>query len=225
MTKKNQLLKNGEVAVSLRITVNGERVEIRTKMSVNPDMWSQAKECSRAKDKKSRELNDFIEKSRYRISQIFHELESTGKLITAEIIKNKFLGTDDETRKTLLSIFRQHNEECRQLIGIDYVDITIRRYESCCRYLGELIKIKYQQDDLMLHEVNTEFVRNFEVYLKIEKKYQQNTVIRYMKCFKKIINMAIANEWMTRSPFAGIINFRQKRLLYFSRSIFVQNKK
>lgn len=212
LTKKNQLLKNGEAAVSLRITVNGERVELRTKMSVNPDSWSQAKECSRAKDKKSRELNDFIEKSRYRITQIFNELDTGGKLISAEIIKNKFLGTDDESRRTLLTVFHQHNEDCRKLIGIDYVDITIRRYESCCRYLGELIKIKYQQDDLMLHEINTEFVRSFEIYLKTEKKCQQNTVIRYMKCFKKIINMAIANEWMTNQPFAGI-RFQEKEVI------------
>lgn len=25
-----------------------------------------------------------------------------------------------------------------------------------------------------------------------------------MKCFKKVINLAIANEWITKNPFAGI---------------------
>ena len=40
--------------------------------------------------------------------------------------------------------------------------------------------------------------------LKTEKHCAQNTVIRYMKCFKKVINLAIANEWLTKNPFAGI---------------------
>jgi site-specific recombinase XerD len=33
-----------------------------------------------------------------------------------------------------------------------------------------------------------------------------------MKCFKKIINLAIANEWMTRNPFAGI-KFQAKEVI------------
>ena len=49
--KKNQLLKNGEAPVSMRITVNGQREEVRTKKSINPNLWNQAKECSRARDK------------------------------------------------------------------------------------------------------------------------------------------------------------------------------
>lgn len=31
-----------------------------------------------------------------------------------------------------------------------------------------------------------------------------------MKCFKKITNLAIANEWMSRDPFAGIKFHEQK---------------
>ena len=176
--KKNQLLKNGEAPVSMRITVNGQREEVRTKKSINPNFWSQAKECSRARDKKSHDLNDYIESSRIRISQLFSEMEQAGKIITAEILIRKFFGKDDENRKTLLGVFREHNEQCRQLIGIDYELITIRRYDCCARYLCELIRDKYRQDDLLLKEVNGEFVRSFEFFMKTSKRCQQNTVIR-----------------------------------------------
>ena len=57
---------------------------------------------------------------------------------------------------------------------------------------------------MLLREVNGELVRKFDLYLKAEKHCAQNTVIRYMKCFKKVINLAIANEWLTKNPFAGI---------------------
>jgi hypothetical protein len=40
--RKNQLLKNGEAPVSMRITVNGQREEVRTKKSINPALWNQA---------------------------------------------------------------------------------------------------------------------------------------------------------------------------------------
>lgn len=202
--QKNQLLKNGEAPVSMRITVNGKREEARTKKSINPALWSQAKECSRERDRKSRDLNDYIESTRIRLSQIFNEMEQSGKPITSTILKNKFFGMDDEDRKTLITFFNEHNEKCRQLIGIDYVDITVRRYECCARYLKELIQKKYGEDDLLLKEVKGELVREFEFFMKTEKGCQQNTVIRYMKCFKKVINLAIANEYITRNPFARI---------------------
>ena len=58
----------------------------------------------------------------------------------------------------------------------------------------ELVKRDYKVDDMLLREVNGELVRKFDLYLKTEKHCAQNTVIRYMKCFKKVINLAIANE-------------------------------
>lgn len=42
------------------------------------------------------------------------------------------------------------------------------------------------------------------MYLKIDRNQQQNTVARYMKGLKKITNRALANDWITKDPFAGI---------------------
>ena len=107
---------------------------------------------------------------------------------------------------------REHNEQCQALVGKDFALITVRRYESCTRYLAELIKLKYDKEDLPITEVSGELVRAFEFYLKTEKNYQQNTVIRYMKCLKKIINLALANEWIDKNPFAGI-KFHEKEVV------------
>ena len=107
---------------------------------------------------------------------------------------------------------QEHNDQCRALVGKDYALITVRRYESCKRYLAELIRQKYGKDDLPLAEVNGELVRAFEFYLKTEKECQQNTVIRYMKCLKKITNLALANEWIAKDPFIGI-KFHEKEVI------------
>ena len=106
----------------------------------------------------------------------------------------------------------------------DFALITVRRYESCTRYLAELIKLKYDKEDLPITEVNGELVRAFEFYLKTEKNCQQNTVISYMKRLKKIINLALANEWIAKNPFAGI-KFHKKEFalprLALVRDVFI----
>ena len=44
--KKTKLLKNGEASVCMRITVDGTRVESNIRKSIDPSLWSQAKESA-----------------------------------------------------------------------------------------------------------------------------------------------------------------------------------
>ena len=212
--KKTKLLKNGEASVCMRITVNGARVETNIRKSIEPVSWNQAKECARGKSRKSTELNNYIEESRIKLHRIYTQLEENGELITARILQEKFFGVDKKVEqvRTIIGTMHEHNEQCRALVGKDFALITVRRYECCTRYLAELIKLKYDKEDLPITEVSGELVRAFEFYLKTEKNCQQNTVIRYMKCLKKIINLALANEWIDKNPFAGI-KFHEKEVV------------
>ena len=211
--KKTKLLKNGEASVCMRITVNGTRVENNIRKSIDPALWSQAKETARGKSRRACDLNTYIEEARIKLYQIFCELEQQNRPVTAHLLQKLFFGQEKpEEVRTLLGTMQVHNDQCRALVGTDYALITVRRYESCRRYLAELIRQRYGKEDLPLAEVNGELVRAFAFYLKTEKGCQQNTVIRYMKCLKKITNLARANDWMAKDPFLGI-RFHEKEVV------------
>lgn len=211
--KKTRLLKNGEASVCMRITVNGTRVENNIRKSIDPALWSQAKETARGKSRRACDLNSYIEEARIKLYQIFCELEQQNRSVTAHLLQELFFGQKKpEEVRTLLGTMQEHNDQCRALVGTDYALITVRRYESCRRYLAELIRQRYGKEDLPLAEVNGELVRAFAFYLKTEKGCQQNTVIRYMKCLKKITNLARANDWMAKDPFLGI-RFHEKEVV------------
>ncbi len=146
--------------------------------------------------------------ARVKILTIQQEYERNGTLYNVGMIKDSYLGKGP-SKKTLYSVFKEHNDKCRELIGRDYEEITIRRYDNCLKYLMIVVGQQFGKEDIYLEELNGELIRNFEHFLKVERGCAQNTVIRYMKCFKKITNMAIANEWMRRNPFAGI-KFREE---------------
>lgn len=211
--KKTRLLKNGEASVCMRITVNGTRVENNIRKSIDPALWSQAKETTRGKSRRACDLNTYIEEARIKLYQIFCELEQQNRPVTAHLLQKLFFGQEQpEEVRTLLGTMQEHNDQCRALVGTDYALITVHRYESCRRYLAELIRQRYGKEDLPLTEVNGELVRAFAFYLKTEKGCQQNTVIRYMKCLKKITNLARANDWMAKDPFLGI-RFHEKEVV------------
>lgn len=200
--KRTKLLDNGEAPIRLRIKVNGIAVESQIKRSVLPEQWNQATETCKGHDRRSVETNEYIRMLKLKALTIHRELELTGSHFTARLIMNKLYSAEE--KRTLLSIFRKHNDDLRLLIGIEYEKRTVSRYDSCCRYMEDMIKRVYGKDDVTLAEVNGELVRNYEMHLKVIRGCQANTVIRYMKCFKKVIHMALANEWMTKDPFVGI---------------------
>ena len=113
-------------------------------------------------------------KMRELLHQIFCELEEQNQPITARLLQKIFFGQDKEPEavRTLIGTMQEHNDQCRALVGKDYALITVRRYESCKRYLAELIRQKYRSaaggrnTNLPLAEVNGELVRAFEFYLR-----------------------------------------------------------
>lgn len=209
--KKTKLLKSGEASVSMRITVDGQRVENNIRKSILPNLWDQSKERAKGTSKTAIDLNRFIEEARIKIHQIITELQQNGEEINPVIVQQRFYGIGQvrKQERTILQVIQEHNEEAEKLIGKDYVKVTVRRYESMKRYLAEMIKEKYDVADLPLSDFTGEVIRAYEVYLKTEKDLCQNTLIRYMKALKKITNRCIANDWIHKDPFAGI-KFREE---------------
>lgn len=201
--KKSKLLKNGEAPIRLRITVEGRTCDVQIKQSVPVAQWNQAKECVKGSGHMVEELNNYISSIKVRLYQIHRELEESGKKITADRIKDIYMGNDD-SRKTLLQLFDEHNSQCRQLIGKDFVAKTVQRYETTAKYVREFLEKKYKISDIYLSEVTPAFIQNFEVFLKVEKGCAQNAATTRLKNIKKMYRIALENDWVRRSLFVSI---------------------
>lgn len=106
--KKAKLLKNGEASVCMRITVNGARVENNIRMSIEPALWNQAKECAKGKSRKACELNLYIEQAKIKLRKLFDELEERNHPVTAQILQEKFFGVNKDVKevRTLIKTYR-----------------------------------------------------------------------------------------------------------------------
>lgn len=81
---------------------------------------------------------------------------------------------------------------------------TVERYETCYRHTQEFIRDCFGKDDVSLEEVNHKFIVDYEFFLKTKRNCCHNTATKYLKNFKKIIRIALANEWMKKDPFVNI---------------------
>jgi len=201
--RKTKLKKSGDTPIMLRITIEGQLVEMQLKRDVKPNLWNQNKERCTGKDHTSLEINRYLESVKLRLFEIHRKMEEEGKYISSMEIKRKFLGLDEE-HKMLFQVFQEHNDKCRELIGKDYAKVTISRFDTCLKYMKEMALKQYHLKDIPLKEVNHAFIQDYIHFLKVEKNLSENTLIRYMKVIKKITNMALANEWMAKNPFVNI---------------------
>lgn len=73
------------------------------------------------------------------------------------------------------------------LIGKEYQKSTLSRYGNCYDSLQTVINEFYKKEDISFNELNGEFIDAFEMHLRIVRKLSQNTLTKYMSCFRKII--------------------------------------
>ena len=199
---KTKLLKNGDAPILMRVTIDGRYDDIRIQRSIPLRLWNAAKGCSKGKDRISNELNNYITELNARAFEKHKEFILEQALITPKLILQQVFGKDTEMR-TLLGTVREEINSMEKVVNIDYSPITINRYKNVLKKLERAIPGFYEKEDITFHELSPEFIKAFDVYLKTEAELCRNTVVRYMKCLKKITNMGLAKEWIRKDPFYG----------------------
>lgn len=200
--KKNSLLKNGEAPIIVRLTINGVEDESRIQRSIDPKVWDQKKGFSKGRTRASLEINDYIDKLRGRIHAMHKELMLEQAYISPSYLLASLFGKVED--RTVLKTMLQEIKHMEDLTGIEYEKITINRYWNCYRSVEKCVKQFYKKDDIVFPELTPQFIRALDKHLRTEKRLCNNTLVRYMKCFKKITNMAIDEGWLKKNPFRGI---------------------
>ncbi|MEI8049540.1 MAG: site-specific integrase [Bacteroidota bacterium] len=200
---RTKLNKDGKATISARITLNNQKTEFATGRLTDPETWIQESGRVDGTSKEAKEINSYLGLIKSNLLLKKRELEEQGHELTAHSLKDAYMGLDAGS-KTILGIFKEHNEKCRKLINIDFAPGTVERYEVCYKHISDFIKIRYRKNDVRLNEVTPMFITDLELYLKTTRKCAHNTATKYIKNFKKIIRIALANGWMRKDPFVNI---------------------
>ena len=208
--RKNYVNKNGKTGIMIRITLNGEISQFSSKLDVDPGQWDVKAGKLKGRSIQTAQFNALLDNIRASLVNHYHEIENTEAFVTAEKIRNAFLGITTRQR-TLLELFKQHNEDIQKLVGISKTPATIAKYDRTYRRLIDFMKYKYNISDISLKEINHMFITDFETYLRSESGCNENTTAKFMQFFRRIIIIAKNNGWIFADPFANY-TIRLKRV-------------
>ncbi|CAH8292816.1 phage integrase family protein [Mariniflexile fucanivorans] len=196
----------GLAPIYLRLTVNNKRVEYSISRRLEPKFWNSKTQRVMGTNRDSVEINNHIDNLKHKLNKIHQRLMDEDARISATSMINLLKGGGKKVR-FILEIFKEHNERTDLLAGKDISVSTAKRYWTCYDHVKQFIEEEYRLEDYKLRDIDYRFVTKFEFFLKTVRICNHNSALKYINNFKKIIRIALANQWMDKDPF---YNFKVK---------------
>ncbi|MDP9077656.1 MAG: site-specific integrase [Bacteroidota bacterium] len=193
--------------IYLRITVDGHPVELSTKKQWWENRWDQEKGRASGVKQDAQELNFFLDMLENKVFKSRKQLIEDEELITAELLRDMLTGKAN--RKMILEIFAEHNQQMEALVGKDYADGTLERYQTSYDHTKAFIQWQYQAEDRFIRKLDHFFIEQYAFWLKTVRNCNHNTTMKYLANFKKIVLICVKNKWLSGDPFA---NFKMTKL-------------
>jgi site-specific recombinase XerD len=200
--RKNQVNKNGKVGIMIRISVNGKNTQFSSKLSIDSQMWDSQRKMAIGRSSTVNLINSTLDNIRASLTSHYREIERFESCVTAEKVRNAFLGITEE-KQMLLEVYKQHNIELSKRVGKGITKKSADKYELTRKRLACFIHYKYNVNDIALKEIRYNFITDFETYLLSFCNYKINTTAKYIRQLKHIITLAFNNGWMPANPFAN----------------------
>ncbi|WP_282081278.1 site-specific integrase [Aquimarina algiphila] len=193
---------NNEALLYARVTVNGKRADISLKKKISLSIWDNKKKKASGNSNEARQINEYIKQARTQLFQCYQDLKFKGELITAKLIKANYLG-EGENSKTLQNLLQYHKNKTEKTLAKG----TIRNFEVTEGYINRYLNGALNTSDIYLKDLSYKFISEFAHFLHTywpkghPKSLSNNTVMKHIQRFRKIVTLGYHIEWITRDPF------------------------
>jgi site-specific recombinase XerD len=191
-----------KVPIYARVTINGKRMDLSMKQKIKTEDWSDQKGMAKTKKEEFKVLNNYLEQMRSSFVECYREMTIKKQVINIDTFKEAYYG-HDENEMTLFKLTTYHNQDMKDTICWG----TLKNYFTTQKYLQKFLKERLHLTDISLKDINYKLVTQFEYFLKSfkpldhHKALSNNGVMKHMERFRKMINVALKNEWMEKDPF------------------------
>ena len=164
------------------------------------------------------DINAYLDTVYGEILNVHRELHMERKLITAKLIKARYIG-EDEMNKTLMELVEYHNSN----VSTQLKPGTMKNYYSTEKYLIEFLKDRFKTNDIYLVQLDYKFIVDFEIYIRnyVPKKKRKtctnNGTMKHLERLMKMLKLAVRLEWLDKDPFRNFkLRFQKNERNYLT---------
>jgi site-specific recombinase XerD len=204
--RKSKVNNLGQMPIYQRITINRQRLDISSGFFIQEEKWSKETNKIKGNTEEARTINGQLEMMKAMVYETEKKLFMNQVQINFENFKNEYQGKKERERM-LVPIFEEHNRKIKELVGQEFAPGTLERYQTSLKHTKDFISWKYNITDINIEKIDHAFIMEYEFYLRSERKCANNTAVKYIKNFHKIVNQCLANGWLNKDPF---VNYKAK---------------
>ena len=187
-----------------RITINGTMSQFSCKLSVRSTLWDAKANKASGKSLEAQRLNEKLENIKTNIGKQYQRLCDRDSYVTAEKVRNAFLGMGDDCR-LLLQTFDEYLAKFQKRVDKDRSISTFNNYSKTRRYLASFLKYEYKAEDMLFKELNRNFIEKYVAYLSCVRNMLPGSIVTPVKKLKLMTYTAYKNGWIAADPFAGFL--------------------
>lgn len=212
-----------------RITVNGDAKEVSLKEPVMLAEWDSKSEMVIGKTMRVKSINNYINETRSGIRARYRELRSEGVEITAERIKQAYLGEDVVQKgKQLFDLL----EYFKKIFESKLKHGGFKNYKTTIDYVKAFAKKQFDGKTVYLKQVDMQFATDLEYYirncpLKDFDPCLGNGVAKHIQRFKRIMNWAAEIKWVKVNeidPYKCPVKKTKRKKLTMEEVLMLENK-
>ena len=214
--RKNRAVE-GKAPIQMQITIDGERIFFTTNQKIEIENWEEKTGRAIGRTPRIKVLNELLDKMNVDAHKAFNEMKHLGEEITGDSLRKKLLGEEKYSRKKIYEVTQIYNAHTAKLIGIELNKRTWERYKAYANRLAEFIKIKYNVDDISIHQLKYNFIVEYDFYLKTELMLHQNTIVKYIQYLNRVMDFAVNHEWADKNIFQNFkISIKEAKREYLT---------
>jgi site-specific recombinase XerD len=198
---KSKINSRGLIPLMMRITINGNRINFTTPIAIEEKSWNKNKQSIKGEDKLIEKYNQYLFTLKTQAWDFYNESNKKGITITSNQVREYILG-NDTSQYTLIEALDYQINHLKARIGNDIAPATIKSYEVVKRKVITFLQTERGLEDILLNEVTYQFISEFDQFIRVKQGLHNNGVVKNMQQLKRVITVALSNEWISKNPFA-----------------------
>ncbi len=196
------------IPIYCRIRVGNTYAEFSTKLRIDKGSWSKAFQRVKHKAVRSCYVNIRLNEIEKDIEKIYQEfLLAKNNVVTAQIVKNRYLGLDNDIKglKELILFFIKEKDSL-------LAEGSLKNYRYTYGTLDSFIKLQYGANDYPLKYLSIKFATLLENYLIKNTNCTNNGAMKHIQRLKTILNFGVKQEYLKTNPM-NTFNISYKKVL------------
>ncbi len=192
---------SGKTFLYCRLILNGvDATDFSVSLQVTPD-WNQTTQVFDGIDEAAIQKNNRLADVRAGVGFLYRNL-SKGGTISVHELRRKYL--NKRQGLTLLEASNAHLKLVKSRLGhSNYSAGTLKAHQSLHKHIVGFLEFK-RRKDVVLTEIDTFFAKQYVDFLKYERKYTQNFVVKSLNRLKFLIDEAVLTRKLDQNPLTGV---------------------